>query len=155
MAKELSITQDFRMLTLTLPADMVTISVEIKSLKGHYTYSQNNNYTDILFNLWSDDFQPSETFMRIVRETQIEPNRSYLETIMNQSLYDNFAMNCHQPKVTVVKQQTPQEDDNNRQTQSPCPSNWSDYLHMADNTDDENMEQTEQPTDQPTTSTGT
>ena len=26
---------------------------------------------------------------------------------------------------------------------------------MADNTDDKNMEQTEQPTDQPTTSTGT
>ena len=146
MAKELSITQDFRTLTLTLPADMVTISVEIKSLKGHYMYSQNNNYTDVSFNPWSEDFQPSETFMRIVRETQIEPNRYYLETIMNQSLYDNFATNCHQPKVTVVKQQTPQEDDNNRQTQSPCPSNWSDYLHMADDTDGKNVEQTEQPT---------
>ena len=33
-------------------------------------------------------------------------------------------------------------------TQSPCPFNWSDYLHVADNTDDENTEQTEQPTDQ-------
>ena len=95
MAKELSITQDLRMLTLTLPADMVTISVEIKSLKGHYMYSQNNNYTDVSFNPWSDDFQPYETFMRIVRETQIEPNRYYLETIMNQSLYNNFVMNCH------------------------------------------------------------
>ena len=48
MAKELSITQDFRKLTLTLPADTVTISVEVKSLKGHYTYSQNNNYTDLI-----------------------------------------------------------------------------------------------------------
>ena len=51
MAKELSITQDFRTLTLTLPADMVTISVEVKSLKGHYMYSQNNNYVDLSFNL--------------------------------------------------------------------------------------------------------
>ena len=100
-------------------------------------------------------FSPSETFMRIVRETQIEPNRYYLETIMNQSLCYNFATNCHRPKVTVVKQPTPQEDDNNRQTQSPCPSNWSDYLHVADDTDDKNTEQTEQPTNQPTTSTGT
>ena len=55
---------------------------------------------------------------------------------MNQSLYDNFAANSHGPKLTVVEQQTPQEDDNNRQTQSPCPSNWSDYLHVADDTDD-------------------
>ena len=55
----------------------------------------------------------------------------------------------------MVEQQTPQEDDTNRQTQSPCPSNWSDYLHVADDTDDENTDQTEQPTDQPTTSTGT
>ena len=86
---------------------------------------------------------------------QIEPNRYYLETIMNQTLYDNFATNCHQPKITVVEQQTPQEDDTNRQIQSPCPSNWSDYLHMADDTDDENMDQTEQPTNQPTMSTGT
>ena len=95
MAKELNITQDFRTLTLTLPANMVTISVEVKSLKGHYTYSQNNNYTDLLFNPWSEDLQPSETFMRIVREMQIERNSYYLETIMNQSLSDNFATNCH------------------------------------------------------------
>ena len=95
MANELSITQDFRMLTLTLPANMVTISVEVKSLKGHYMYSQNNNYIDLSFNLWSEDFQLSETLMRIVRETQIEPNKYYLETIMNQILCDNFATNCH------------------------------------------------------------
>ena len=124
-------------------------------LKGQYTYAQNNYYNETSFRPRSEDLQPSETFMRIVRETQIEPNRYYLETIMNQSLYDNFATNSHRPKITVVEQQAPLEDDNNRQTQSPCPSNWSDYLHMADDTDDKNTEQTEQPTDQPTTSTGT
>ena len=47
------------------------------------------------FRPWSEDLQPTETFMRILRETQIEPNRYYLETIMSQSLYDSFAMNCH------------------------------------------------------------
>ena len=155
MANEMSITQDFRMMTLNLPTNTVTINLEVKMLKGQYMFAQHNNYNETSFRPWSEDLQPSETFMRIVRETQIEPNRYYLETIMNQSLYDNFATNSHQPKVTVVEQQTPQEDDNNRQTQSPCTSNWSDYLHVADDTDDENTEQTEQPTDQPTTSTGT
>ena len=156
MAKELSITQDFRTLTLNLPVNMVTINLEVKTLKGQYMFAQNNNYNEMSFKPWSEDLQPSETFMRIVREKQIEPNRYYLENVMNQSLYNNFAVNCHQPKVTVVKQQTPQEDnDNYRQTQSACPSNRSDYLHMADDTDDKNTEQTEQPTDQPTTSTGT
>ena len=95
MAKELSITQDFRRLTLTLPADTVTISVEVKSLKGQYKYSQKNNYTDLSFNPWSEDPQPPETFMRIVREMQIEPNSYYIETIMNQNLCNNFAANCH------------------------------------------------------------
>ena len=118
-------------------------------------YSQNNNYTDLSFNLWNEDFQPSETFMRIVREMQIEPNSYYLETIMNQTLCNNFAVNCHQPKVTVVKQKMPQDNDTNRQIQSPCPSNWSDYLLMADDTDDKSTDQTEQPTDLCTTSTGT
>ena len=37
-------------------------------------YSLNNNYTDLSFNPWSDDHEPSEMFMRIVREMQIEPN---------------------------------------------------------------------------------
>ena len=94
MAKELSITQDFRTLTLTIPANTVTISVEVKSLKGHYMYSQNNNYTYLSFNPWSEDLQPSETFMRMVREMQIEPSLFYLDTIMNQTLCDNFAANC-------------------------------------------------------------
>ena len=109
------------------------------------------------FNPWSEDHHPTESFMKIVREAQIEPNRYYLETVMHQSLYDNFAANSYRPKVTVIKQQTPQEgNDENRQTQSPCPSNWSDYLHIEDDTsDDKNTEQTEQPNDQPTTLTGT
>ena len=49
----------------------------------------------------------------------------------------------------------PQDNDTNRQIQSPCPSNWSNYLHVADDTDDRNTDQTEQPTDKPTMSTGT
>ena len=76
---------------------------------------------------------------------------------MNQSWVNNFAANCHQPKVTVIEQNTPQEDDINKQRQSPCSSNLSDYLHVADNTDNESTDQTEPLTDlnQPTTSTGT
>ena len=137
MANDMSITKDFRTMTLNLPADMVTINLEVKMLKGQYMFAQHNNYNETSFRPWSEDLQPSETFMRIVRETQIEPNIYYLETIMNQSLCDKFAANSYQPKVTVVEQQTPQEDnDNNRQAQSPCPSNWSDYLHMMDNTDE-------------------
>ena len=39
---------------------------------------------------------------------------------------------------------------------SPCPSNWNDYLHVADDSsDDENPKQTDQLTYQPTTLTGT
>ena len=157
MANEMSITQDFRMMTLNLPANTVTINLVVKTLKGQYTFCQNNNYSEMSFNLWSEDHYPTESFMKIVRETQIEPNRYYLETVMHQSLYDNFAVNSYRPKVTVVEQQTPQEgNDENRQTQSPCPSNWSDYLHVEDDTsDNKNPEQTEQPNDQPTTSTGT
>ena len=157
MDNEMSITQDFRQLTLTLPADMVTVNLDVKTLKGQYMYSQNNNYTDLSFNPWSEDLQPSETFLKTVREMQIEPNSYYLETIMNQSLVNNFAINCHQPKVTVVEQKMPQGNETNKQRQSPCSSNWNDYLHVADNTDNESMDQTEPPTDpnQPTTSTGT
>ena len=39
--------------------------------------------------------------------------------------------------------------------QSPCPSNWSDDLYVVDDNKDENMEQTDQPTENPTTLTGT
>ena len=79
MAKELSITQDFRQQTLTLLADSVMVDIDIKMLKGQYTYSLNNNYTDLSFTPWSEDHEPSESFQKIVRETQIEPNSYYLE----------------------------------------------------------------------------
>ena len=155
MASEMSITQNFRQLTLSLLADSVTVNMDIKTLKGQYMYSLTNNYTDLSFNLWSEDHEPSETFLKIVREKQIEPNSYYLEMVMNQSLVNNFAINCTRPKVTTIEQDTPQEDKTN--TQSPCPSNWSDYLHVEDDTDNESPDQTEPPTDpnQPTTSTGT
>ena len=76
---------------------------------------------------------------------------------MNQSLYINFAANCHQPKVTVVEQKAPQDNDTNKQSQRSCPSNWRDYLYVEDDTDDKSMDQTEPLTDlkQHTTSTGT
>ena len=48
MASEMSITQNFRQLTLTLPADSVTVNVDVKMLKGQYTYSLTNNYTDLV-----------------------------------------------------------------------------------------------------------
>ena len=142
-------------MTLTLPADSVTVNVDIKVLKGQYTYSLNNNYTDLSFTPWSEDHEPSETFLKIVREMQIEPNTYYLEMVMNQSLVNNFAINCNRPKVTTIEQDAPQEDETNRQ--GPCPSNWSDYLHVKDDMDNESPDQTEPQTDpnQPTTSTGT
>ena len=92
MASEMSITQDFRQLTLTLPADSVMVNIDIKMLKGQYTYSLNNNYTDLSFTPWNEDHEPSEMFLRIVRETQIIPNSYYLEMVMNQSLVNNFAI---------------------------------------------------------------
>ena len=157
MASEMSITQNSRQLTLTLPADSVTVDIDVKTLKGQYTYSLNNNYTDLSFTSWSEDHELSETFVKIVREMQIEPNSYYLEMVMNQSLVNNFAINCNKPKVNTIKQDTSQEDGPNRQ--SLCPSNWSDYLHVKDDTDNESPDQTEPPTEadpnQPTTSTGT
>ena len=78
MASELSITQKFRQPTLTLLADSVMVDIDIKTLKGQYTYSLNNNYTDLSFTPWSEDLEPSESFLKIVRETQIEPNSYYL-----------------------------------------------------------------------------
>ena len=107
MANEMSVTQNFRQLTLTLPADMVTVNLDVKTLKGQYTYSLNNNYTDLSFNLWSEDHEPSETFLKIVREMQTEFNSYYLEMVMNQSLVNNFAINCNRPKVTTVEQNAP------------------------------------------------
>ena len=152
----MSITQNFRQLTLTLPADSVTVDIDVKMLKGQYTYSLNTNYTYLSFTPWSEDHEPSETFLKIVRETQIEPNSYYLEMVMNQSLVNNFAVNCNKANVNNLEQNIPLENEPNRQ--SPCPSNWSDYLHVKDDNDNESPDQTEPPTEvdpnQPTISTG-
>ena len=84
---------------------------------------------------------------------QIEPYLYYLETIMRPSLVNNFATNCTPPKVNTVEQDNPPEAGPSRQ--SPCPLNWSDYLHVENN---ESPDQTELPTeadpDQPPTSRG-
>ena len=66
MASELSITQNFRQLTLTLLADLVMVDIDVKTLKGQYTYSLNNNYTDLSFTLWSEDHEPSESFQKML-----------------------------------------------------------------------------------------
>ena len=68
-------------------------------LKGQYTYSLNNNYTDFSFTPWSEDHEPSEL----------------LVTIMRQSLVNNFATNCNQPKVNTVEQDTPPKAGPSRQ----------------------------------------
>ena len=84
-------------------------------LKGQYTYSQNNNYNEMSFNPWSEDLQSSETFMRIVREMQIQPNMYYLEATMHQILGNNFSINSYQSKLTVIEQKDPQDKEPNRQ----------------------------------------
>ena len=144
MASELSITQDFRQLTLTLPADSVMVDINVKTLKGQYTYSLNNNYTDLSFTPWSEDHEPSESFQKIVRETQIEPNSYYLGTLMQQSSVNNFATNCNQPKVNTVENAPPEVEPSR---QSPCPSNWNAYLHVENDTDDQGVAHTEPLTD--------
>ena len=64
MTSALSITQNFRELTLTLLADLVMVDIDIKILKRQYTYSLNNNYTDLSFTPWSEDLEPSESFQK-------------------------------------------------------------------------------------------
>ena len=159
MANDLSITQNLRQLTLTLPADSVTVAIDVKTLRGQYTFCLNNNYTDLSFNPWSKDHEPSESFQKIVRETQIEPNSHYLETVMRQSLYSNFGLNNNRPIVNTVQHNVPQTQPESPRY-SPCPSNWSDdLLRVNYDAEFENPEQTDPPTendtDQPTMSTGT
>ena len=86
MANELNITQEFRTMTLNLPANTVTVQIVVKTLKGQYGYCQNNNHRETTFNPWSEDLQPTESFMRLVREMQIRPDRYYLEMAMHQTL---------------------------------------------------------------------
>ena len=75
---------------------------------------------------------------------------------MRQNLVNNFAVNSNKPKVNTIEQDTSPENESNRQ--SPCPSNWSDYRHVKNDTDNKSPDQTEPPTEvdpnQPTTSTG-
>ena len=104
MANELNITQDFRTMTLNLPANTVTIQVVVKTLKGQYRYCQNNNHHKTMFNPWSEDLQPTESFTKVVRETQIKPDRYYLETIMHQTLGNNYGFNNYMPNVLVYGQ---------------------------------------------------
>ena len=58
--------------------------------------------------------------------------------------------------MNTSEQDAPPENEPNGQ--SPCPSNWSGYLHVEDDTDNESQDQTEPLTEvdpnQPTTSTG-
>ena len=152
MANELNITQEFRMMTLNLPADTVTVQIVVKTLKGRYRYCQNNNHRETTFNPWSEDLQPTESFMRLVRETQIRPDRYYLEMCMHQTLGKNYGYS----NVWIYEQLAPRDDnDKNLRIQSPCTSNWSDDLQVIDNNKDKSKEQPEQPANQIITLTGT
>ena len=154
MANELNITQEFRKMTLNLPTNTVTVQIVVKTLKGQYGVCQNNNHREMTFNPRSEDLQPTESFMRVVREMQIRPDRYYLETCMHQTLGKTYGHNDHMPKVWVYG---PPQDDNeeNLWIQSPCPSNWSDDLLEIDHNKDEDKEQTEQPAKHVMTLTGT
>ena len=156
MANELNIIQDLRTMTLNLPADMVTIQVVVKTLKGQYGYCQNNNHRETTFNPWSEDLQPTESFMKVVREMQIKPDSYYLETCMHQPLGENYGFSNYMLTVRVYGQLPLQDiNDENLRIQSPCPSNWSDDLYVVDDNKDEKMDQTEQHTEQAITLTGT
>ena len=156
MANELNITQDFRTMTLNLPADMVTVQVVVKTMKGQYGFCQNSDHRETSFNPWSEDLQPTESFMKVVREMQIKPDKFYLENAMHQTLCENYRFSNYMPNVWVYGQLAHQDNnDKNRSHPSPCPSNWSDDLYVVDDNNDENKGQTDQPTENPTTLTGT
>ena len=101
MANELNITQEFRTMTLNLPANTVTVQVVFKTLKGQYGYCQNNNNRETTFNPWSEDLQPTESFMNLVREMQIKPDRYYLEMAMHQTLGENYGFNNYMPNLWI------------------------------------------------------
>ena len=137
MANELNITQEFRTMTLNLPANTVTVQIVVKTLKGQYRYCQNNNHRETTFNPWSEDLQPTESFMRLVTEMQIRPDRYYLEMTMHQTLGENYGYSNYMPNVWIYGQLPPRDNnDENLQIQSPCPSNWSDDLQVIDNSKD-------------------
>ena len=110
MANKLNITQEFRTVTLNLPADTVTVQVVVKTLKGQYGYCQNNNHRETTFNPWSEDLQPTESFIRLVREMQIRPDRYYLEMAMHQTLGENYGYSNYMPNVWIYGQLPPGDD---------------------------------------------
>ena len=110
MANEMNITQECRTLTLNLPADTVTVQIIVKTLKGQYGYCQNNNHRETTFNPWSEDLQSMESFMRIVREMQIRPDRYYLETRMHQTLGQNYGYGNYMPNICIYGQLAPRND---------------------------------------------
>ena len=71
MASELSITKDFRQLTLTLPADSVMVDIDVKTLKGQYTYSLNNNYTDLSFTHGVKIMNPLNYFRKLLGKCRL------------------------------------------------------------------------------------
>ena len=155
MANELNITQEFRTMTLNLPANTVTIQIVVKTLMGQYGVCKNNNHRETTFNPWSEDLQPMESFMRVVRETRIRPDRYYLETCRHQTLGENYAFGDHMPNICIYGQIPPRDNnDEDLRIQSPCPSNWSDDLLEIDNNKAESKEQTEQPTNRAMTLAG-
>ena len=141
-------------MTLDLPADTVTIQVVVKTLKGQYGVCQNNNHRETMFNPWSEDLQPTESFMRVVREMQIKPDRYYLKACMCQTLSENYGHNDHAPKVWV---HGPPQNGNEEDLpiHSPCPSNWSDDFLEIGHNKDEDRKQMEQPDNHIMTLAGT
>ena len=117
-------------------------------------FAKNNNHRETTFNPWSVDLQPTESFMRIIRETQIKPDRYYLETCMHQTLSENYGHYDHAPKIRI---HTPPQDHNEKESRihSPCPSNWSDDLLEIIPNKDEDRNPTEHPDNYIMTLTGT
>ena len=72
MASEMSITQNFRQLTKTLPVDSVTVNIDIKMLNGQYTYLLNNNYTDVIYSM---EWRPW-TFWNIFENSERDTNHA-------------------------------------------------------------------------------
>ena len=102
-------------MTLTLPTNTVTVQLVVKTLKGQYGVCQNSNHRETTFNPWSEDLQLTESFMKVVRETQIKPDKYYLETLIHQTLCKNYAFNNYMPNVLVYGQLPPQDNnDENR-----------------------------------------
>ena len=62
------------------------------------------------FNPWSEDLQPTESFMRLVREMQIRPDRYFLEMCMHQTLGKNNGYCNYMSNVWIYGQLAPRDD---------------------------------------------